>query len=79
MALLITIRHGESEWNLQNRFTGWTDIDLSPRGIEEAHEAGKSLKGYEIDFVYTSVLIRAIRTADIILEEMVFIIFFQCS
>ncbi|MFN3781639.1 MAG: 2,3-bisphosphoglycerate-dependent phosphoglycerate mutase [Candidatus Kapaibacteriota bacterium] len=72
MPILILVRHGESEWNLQNRFTGWVDIDLSPRGIEEAHRAGKILKNqnYRIDAVFTSVLKRAIRTTEIILEEL---------
>lgn len=72
MALLILVRHGESEWNLQNRFTGWIDVDLSPRGIEEAHKAGRILKkaNYRIDAFFTSVLKRAIRTLEIILEEL---------
>lgn len=72
MALLILVRHGESEWNLQNRFTGWIDVDLSPKGIEEAHMAGKKLKetGYKIDAVFTSALKRAIRTTEIILKEL---------
>lgn len=72
MALLILVRHGESEWNLQNRFTGWIDIGLTPKGEEEAHKAGKKLKaqGYRIDAVFTSVLKRAIRTTEIILDEL---------
>ncbi len=72
MSLLILVRHGESEWNLQNRFTGWVDVDLSPRGVEEAHRAGKILKkkNYKIDAVFTSVLKRAIRTTEIILQEL---------
>lgn len=72
MSLLILVRHGESEWNLQNRFTGWVDVDLSPRGVEEAHRAGKILKkkNYKIDAVFTSVLRRAIRTTEIILQEL---------
>lgn len=72
MALLILVRHGESEWNLQNRFTGWVDIDLTKKGEDEAHKAGKKLKeqGYRIDAVFTSVLKRAIRTTEIILEEL---------
>jgi 2,3-bisphosphoglycerate-dependent phosphoglycerate mutase len=69
MASLIIIRHGESVWNLENRFTGETDIDLSPHGIEEAHRAGKLIKDYSFDKAYTSVLIRAIHTLDIVLEE----------
>ncbi len=72
MALLILVRHGESEWNLQNRFTGWVDVDLTPKGEEEAHKAGQKLKaqGYRIDAVFTSVLKRAIRTTEIILDEL---------
>lgn len=68
MPNLITVRHGQSIWNLENRFTGWTDIDLSPKGIEEANQAGEKLKGYKFDIAFTSVLIRAKRTLDIILE-----------
>ncbi len=68
MPNLITVRHGQSLWNLENRFTGWTDIDLSPKGIEEANEAGEKLKGYKFDIAFTSVLIRAKRTLDIILN-----------
>ena len=68
MPNLITVRHGQSLWNLENRFTGWTDIDLSPKGIEEANEAGEKLKGYKFDIAFTSVLIRAKRTLDIILD-----------
>lgn len=72
MIKLVLVRHGQSLWNLQNRFTGWTDIDLSEQGIREAHEAGKLLKekGYEFDVAYTSTLIRANRTLDIILQEL---------
>lgn len=66
------IRHGESLWNKENRFTGWTDIDLSEKGIEEATKAGEILKseGFTFDIAYTSVLTRAIRTLDIILDVM---------
>jgi len=66
------LRHGESVWNKENRFTGWTDVDLSEKGIQEAHEAGKLLKkeGYTFDLAYTSVLKRAIRTLWIVLDEM---------
>ncbi len=66
------IRHGESLWNKENRFTGWTDVDLSPKGIEEAKKAGELLRaeGFSFDIAYTSVLTRAIRTLDLILEEM---------
>lgn len=64
MKQLVLIRHGESQWNLENRFTGWVDVDLTPTGIEQAINAGKSLKanGYDFDIAYTSVLKRAIRT-----------------
>lgn len=68
MSTLITVRHGQSKWNLENRFTGWTDIDLSEKGIEEAYSAGNKLKNYKFDLAFTSVLIRAIRTLDIILD-----------
>jgi 2,3-bisphosphoglycerate-dependent phosphoglycerate mutase len=69
---LVLIRHGESVWNLENRFTGWTDVDLSARGIAEAREAGKILgeEGYRFDIAFTSVLKRAIRTLWLILDEM---------
>ena len=72
MHKLVLIRHGESEWNKENRFTGWKDVDLSEKGREEAHAAGKLLKaeGFEFDEAYTSVLKRAIRTLWIILDEM---------
>lgn len=72
MHKLVLIRHGESEWNKENRFTGWKDVDLSDKGLEEAHAAGKLLKteGYTFDEAYTSVLKRAIRTLWIILDEM---------
>jgi len=70
MAYLILVRHGESEWNLQNRFTGWVDVDLSARGVTEAEKAGEALKAYPIDICYTSVLKRAQRTLDIILAVL---------
>jgi len=72
MHKLVLIRHGESQWNKENRFTGWKDVDLSEKGIHEAHTAGKLLKqeGYTFDAAYTSVLKRAIRTLWIILDEM---------
>ena len=72
MHKLVLIRHGESKWNKENRFTGWKDIDLSEKGVEEAHAAGKLLKteGFKFDEAYTSVLKRAIRTLWIILDEM---------
>jgi 2,3-bisphosphoglycerate-dependent phosphoglycerate mutase len=64
MKQLVLIRHGESTWNLENRFTGWADVDLTPKGAEQAISAGENLKkaGYEFDVAYTSVLRRAIRT-----------------
>ncbi len=69
---LVLLRHGESTWNKENKFTGWTDVDLSEKGIEEAMEAGKVLKneGYVFDAAFTSVLKRAIRTLWIVLDEM---------
>lgn len=72
MHKLVLIRHGESEWNKENRFTGWKDVDLSEKGVGEAHAAGKLLKeeGFVFDEAYTSVLKRAIRTLWIILDEM---------
>jgi 2,3-bisphosphoglycerate-dependent phosphoglycerate mutase len=72
MHKLVLLRHGESAWNRENRFTGWTDVDLSPVGIEEARAAGRVLKasGYEFDLAYTSVLKRAIRTLWIALDEL---------
>ncbi len=72
MYKVVLLRHGESTWNKENRFTGWTDVDLSEKGIEEAHSAGKILReqGYTFDLAYTSVLKRAIRTLWITLDEM---------
>ena len=72
MIKLVLLRHGESVWNKENLFTGWTDVDLSEKGMEEAHQAGKLLKqeGYHFDVAYTSVLKRAIRTLWITLDEM---------
>ncbi|MFK4334283.1 2,3-bisphosphoglycerate-dependent phosphoglycerate mutase [Bacillus sp. RC240] len=72
MVKLVLIRHGQSEWNVENRFTGWTDVDLSNKGLEEAREAGVMLKanGFSFDIAYTSVLRRAMRTLWITLEEM---------
>jgi 2,3-bisphosphoglycerate-dependent phosphoglycerate mutase len=69
---LVLIRHGESSWNKENRFTGWTDVDLTEKGVSEAHRAGRQLKaeGYQFDIAYTSVLKRAIRTLWIILDEL---------
>lgn len=65
---LILLRHGQSTFNLENRFTGWQDVDLSPLGIEEANAAGEKLKKVKIDVVYTSVLLRALHTYQIICE-----------
>ena len=69
---LVLLRHGQSTWNLENRFTGWTDVDLSEQGMDEAHSAGKTLReeNYTFDVAYTSVLKRAIRTLWITLDEM---------
>ncbi len=72
MHKLVLLRHGESDWNKENRFTGWTDVDLSDKGRQEAHEAGVVLKaeGYTFDVAYTSVLKRAIRTLWMTLDEL---------
>jgi 2,3-bisphosphoglycerate-dependent phosphoglycerate mutase len=72
MKVLVLLRHGESTWNKENRFTGWTDVDLSDRGREEAREAGRLLAegSYVFDVAYTSVLKRAIRTLDIALDQL---------
>jgi 2,3-bisphosphoglycerate-dependent phosphoglycerate mutase len=69
---LVLLRHGESDWNRENRFTGWTDVDLSETGLREAHEAGRLLRedGFEFDIAFTSVLRRAIRTLWISLDEL---------
>src|SRR5437868_15334046 len=69
--LLVLVRHGESEWNLKNLFTGWKDIDLTEKGIAEARAAGRKLKaqGLSFDIAFTSVLIRARRSLDLILEQ----------
>ena len=72
MYKLVLIRHGESTWNLENRFTGWTDVDLTPTGVSQAMSAGKLLKaeGYDFDIAYTSVLKRAIHTLWYLLDEL---------
>jgi 2,3-bisphosphoglycerate-dependent phosphoglycerate mutase len=72
MYKLVLIRHGESTWNLENRFTGWTDVDLTPTGLAQAVEAGRLLKaeGFDFDLAYTSVLKRATRTLWHVLDEM---------
>lgn len=68
MQYLVLLRHGQSQWNQENRFTGWIDVDLSPLGEQEAIQAGHALKGYRFDRVYTSTLKRAIKTADLVLQ-----------
>ncbi len=72
MIKLVLVRHGESTWNKENRFTGWTDVDLSEKGLQEAKKAGQILKeqAYTFDIAYTSVLKRAIRTLWIVMDEM---------
>jgi len=72
MYKIVLLRHGESVWNKENRFTGWTDVDLSDKGIQEAHQAGKMLagQGFVFDIAFTSVLKRAVRTLWIALDEM---------
>ena len=72
MQKLVLLRHGQSTWNLENRFTGWKDVDLSDQGRKEAKEAGRVLleAGFEFDVVYTSVLKRAIRTMQIVMDEL---------
>ena len=72
MVKLVLVRHGESRWNRENRFTGWTDVELSDTGIGEARSAGKLLKssGYAFDLAYTSVLKRAIRTLWLAIDEL---------
>lgn len=72
MIKLVLLRHGQSEWNLENRFTGWTDVDLSEEGVAQARHAGQILKenGYSFDIAFTSVLKRSIKTLQFVLEEM---------
>ena len=72
MYKLVLIRHGESTWNLENRFTGWTDVDLTPTGVSQAMSAGQLLKaeGWDFDIAYTSVLKRAIHTLWYVLDAM---------
>lgn len=72
MKKLVLLRHGESEWNMSNRFTGWTDVDLTEKGVKEGREAGRVLKenGFVFDLAYTSFLKRAIKTLNLTLEEM---------
>ncbi len=68
MKHVVLIRHGESQWNLENRFTGWVDVPLSPKGEQEAREAGEKLRAFRFDQAFTSVLTRAIRTLEIVLD-----------
>jgi 2,3-bisphosphoglycerate-dependent phosphoglycerate mutase len=70
MARLVLLRHGESQWNLENRFTGWVDVPLSPRGIQEAKNAGDTLRGFTFDRAFTSVLVRANETLRLALEAI---------
>jgi len=70
MSKLVIVRHGQSVWNKENKFTGWVDVDLAEKGIEEANRAGELLKDYKFDAAYTSVLKRANRTLDIILDKI---------
>jgi len=69
MTKLVLVRHGQSQWNLENRFTGWVDVPLSKKGIDEAISAGKKLKDYEFDIMYVSHMLRAIQTLHHILVE----------
>src|SRR5436190_23886044 len=70
--LLVLVRHGQSEWNLQNLFTGWRDVDLTDKGVAEARAAGRKLKalGLRFDIAFTSALVRAQRTLDLMLDEL---------
>jgi len=68
MARLVLVRHGQSQWNLENRFTGWVDVPITEKGVQEAHRAGESLKDFRFDIAFTSELERAQKTLDIILE-----------
>ena len=72
MIQLVLLRHGESVWNKENRFTGWTDVDLSEKGVDEARDAGRTLResGFVFDIAFTSILKKAIRTLWIVLDEM---------
>jgi 2,3-bisphosphoglycerate-dependent phosphoglycerate mutase len=70
MAQLVLIRHGESQWNLENRFTGWVDVPLTPKGEQEARDAGKKLQSFRFDCAFTSVLVRAKETLRLVLNEI---------
>ncbi len=68
MKRIVLIRHGESQWNLENRFTGWVDVPLSPKGEQEARAAGEKVRAFRFEHAFTSVLTRAIRTLEIVLD-----------
>ena len=70
MARLVLLRHGESQWNLENRFTGWVDVPLTPRGVQEAKNAGDKLRGFTFDRAFTSVLVRANETLRLALDAI---------
>lgn len=70
MGKIVLVRHGQSQWNLENRFTGWVDVPITPLGEQEAHRAGKELRGMKFDAAFTSELKRAQQTLDILLEEI---------
>lgn len=70
MGQLVLIRHGESQWNLENRFTGWVDVPLTPKGEQEARDAGMKLRAFRFDCAFTSVLVRAKETLRLVLEEI---------
>ena len=72
MKNIVLVRHGESQWNKENRFTGWTNVDLSEKGLQEALDAGKALKeaGFKFDIAYTSYLKRAVKTLNNVLDAM---------
>ncbi len=70
MGKLVLVRHGQSQWNLENRFTGWVDVSITALGVEEAHRAGRELKGISFDVAFTSELKRAQETLDILLAEL---------
>lgn len=69
MPALVLVRHGQSQWNLENKFTGWVDVDLTDKGVNEAHSAGKKLEAFKFEHAFSSVLKRANRTLEIILGE----------
>ena len=70
MARLVLLRHGESQWNLENRFTGWVDVPLTPRGVQEAQHAGEKLRSFKFNLAFTSVLARANETLRVVLETI---------